>query len=840
MTGTVPALVGGFALRQFDLVPAALFSSAYGIVALLLTWRMWDRRWRSITLFEVVSLASERMVSMALRAICAANPSFESPGLTKYLQLTLALGYITFAFTLSKLLRAFLVGTTHPPYTQSEIPLSGLEVDDPRRRAQYRNINTLQLLPYFAGLILAIAETRHSYTDPDTSTNRAERIAAATAALVLLLSEAVEVVRFCRRPRMMKKEAKAVLWLGVLTALLLCPALYRIIILVPPSKIQTPNVEALTHAALNTAGDKAEFYIFHILPEWLGAVVMASVNTREVCSTGAWGDWRSKDPDPRKQEDEGAEKNGAWWQPWWLSWLWRRSEGKNRNPRDFEMVGSLGVLLLAVLLSFHVSSSPSTYSLTSSPLPTHVPTDEELDLGHPLFLEVREIERGLVQHQVGRWAKGFRRRYVYFPWEAWGTGWNNVFQEQLLNTHLAYLADRGYVFVDYIARDHPPFPDTLGNGTRHHLHIPMNAFTSGPTGGGSWGHTQDNSTRPRGVSHAWWNRVCAGREVEISTPRVNEEFGIGDATSGMERMQRWAEKLRGMQEECVKVVDGSPFDYPFMISTKPASIWPSFGNSPTLTAFAWSALVTRALIRNHALFLPPAEAIPGYLEAVLSWRLRFSPRPRPSLGSITDPFPLSSIRPLSILEPPISGLLGLHIRRGDYETHCRNLAEWKTPYNTWDYLGAPELHEHPEEIEEPYPHLPDFHSPTADNAAESINTHCFPAIPTILSKIQSLSSESTGFTPTQIYIATNAAPSFLSHLTSALSDALSIPPGRITSSFDMAKGLTREEKAVDQAVDMAVLVQSEMFVGNGWSSLTSNVVGMRLAGGRAVETSRFW
>ncbi|KAJ7759594.1 hypothetical protein B0H16DRAFT_1456862 [Mycena metata] len=72
-------------------------------------------------------------------------------------------------------------------------------------------------------------------------------------------------------------------------------------------------------------------------------------------------------------------------------------------------------------------------------------------LGHPSFNDIRLYERERPQHVPPRMLpKGDNR-------------------PRLLNTHLAYRAQRAYVFPNYIPRDHPAFPDILPNGTRHML-----------------------------------------------------------------------------------------------------------------------------------------------------------------------------------------------------------------------------------------------------------------------------------------------------------------------------------------------------------------------------------
>ena len=55
--------------------------------------------------------------------------------------------------------------------------------------------------------------------------------------------------------------------------------------------------------SLNSAGAKACFYVFHILPEWLGSLILFSTNLRQVFGTGPFGDWRKVD-----ETEEGRKK----------------------------------------------------------------------------------------------------------------------------------------------------------------------------------------------------------------------------------------------------------------------------------------------------------------------------------------------------------------------------------------------------------------------------------------------------------------------------------------------------------------------------------------------------
>ncbi|KAJ7921409.1 hypothetical protein B0H13DRAFT_1708194 [Mycena leptocephala] len=492
-------------------------------------------------------------------------------------------------------------------------------------------------------------------------------------------------------------------------------------------------------------------------------------------------------------------------------------------PRHVTRNKPLALILLALVLfsgfGYRTLNSQTQMYLHPVAPPAHV-----LALGHPTFEDVREYERTLPQHRMSSFSAKNRPRYLFFPWEAWGTGWNNVFQEQLLNTHLAYLANRGYVFVDYIPRDHPPFPDALPNGTRHPLHVPMNALTSGPTGGGSWGEGVD-PTIPRPISQRWWDVVCPPAQVvEVQMADLMRELDITDASTGEERMLLWAEKLRNMQAECVAVLGGTPFDFVFINTDKVVSIWRTYGNSPTLKEYAWSALITRALARNFALVSPhpPPRSLSPTLSRITN---------TPGAGSASAPYPLKAFFPYRASEPPIPGLLGLHLRRGDFERHCNSLVSWSANYNTWSQFGYPNFR-----ATGLYPQLPDYLDvPDGVSRANATHAHCWPTTDAIVERVRTVRAEAHGQDLRRVFIATNGEPEWVNELAARLrTDGWDL----VSSSMDME--LAPDEFSVSQAVDMGVLVAAETFIGSGFSSLSSNVVQLRLAGGRHANTTRFW
>ncbi|KAJ7264068.1 hypothetical protein B0H12DRAFT_1102754 [Mycena haematopus] len=430
------------------------------------------------------------------------------------------------------------------------------------------------------------------------------------------------------------------------------------------------------------------------------------------------------------------------------------------------------------------------------------------ELGHPAFTDIKIYEQNLPQLETLSRVTG-RPRYLFFPWASWGSGWNNIFQEQLLNTHLSYLSERAYVFPQYIPRDHPPFPDTLPNGTRYMLNIPMNAFVSGPTGGGPLSADGTDPLARRAIPAEGWDVVCPHAQVVVlNVHDTMRELEIDGSSEGEEIMTRWAAKLLAMTASCVSIEGGSVFDYMFTGSSRVLSIWPTYGDAPTLKYFAWSPLITAALFRNAHLF-SPSSSPPAYL----------APTSPP-------PYTFQSFHPLHTSEPPISGTLGIHVRRGDYENHCVFLADYGSSYNAWNALGTPGLNAS-------YPALPDyFDVPKGVSPHDAALAHCWPSADAIVDRARRVREGAQDLR--RIYISTNGDRAWVGNLTALLA----ADGWEAASSHDME--LTKEEQAVGQAVDMAVLTAAESFIGVGFSSLSSNVVQIRLAGGREAGSIHFW
>ena len=79
-------------------------------------------------------------------------------------------------------------------------------------------------------------------------------------------------------------------------------SVYRLIVM----RNKTPSLESTGPHSLNSTVSKTLFYIFHVSPEFLAALIIFAVNVRDVFGTGMYGDYRHKDPKPKTEADPSS------------------------------------------------------------------------------------------------------------------------------------------------------------------------------------------------------------------------------------------------------------------------------------------------------------------------------------------------------------------------------------------------------------------------------------------------------------------------------------------------------------------------------------------------------
>ena len=198
------------------------------------------------------------------------------------------------------------------------------------------------------------------------------------------------------------------------------------------------------------------------------------------------------------------------------------------------------------------------------------------------------------------------------------------------------------------------------------------------------------------------------------------------------------------------------------------SIWPYLSKSPVATHWGWSPIVYKAFRKNRHLFEPTTF-----------WRWLFNFQ-KENTSSV------------------ISGLLAIHVRRGDFKEHCAHLAEWGADWNAFN--SFPEF-------------LDKLDGPTdRGDTAELHIRRCYPSIEQIVDKVRQVRKEAAS--PLQyLYIMTNGQTPWVQELKSALAQNMSWD--RIGSSQDLE--LTWEQQFVAQSLDMYIAQRADVLIGNGVS-----------------------
>ncbi|KAF9064293.1 hypothetical protein BDP27DRAFT_1299073 [Rhodocollybia butyracea] len=430
--------------------------------------------------------------------------------------------------------------------------------------------------------------------------------------------------------------------------------------------------------------------------------------------------------------------------------------------------------------------------------------------GPPTYAKIRQFERELPQHNLDLpFPEGRTGRYVRFDNQVKMLGWNNVLNEVLMNAHLAYESKRSYVFQDYIWKpEYFPWPLP-----RYCIifrkwcapHTPLNAIIAGPTAGGPW---DPNDDAPRSISNEWFNVVCPLHERRIiDAYEVKQDI---EWLTGDQIFETWKRVLLDAPERCieVKAVRTKEHNFPQLFdlylwgSARVLPLWDSFSKSPTSRLLDSSPLAKSAVYRNEYLFLPQG--------------------PRPALPASRDPF---------------ERMLAMHVRRGDYKDACIDLAKWNSTFYSWNLLDV----------------LPDHFEASAGGGwgwnspenMEKYTEHCLPTLDAIVQKVRDSKDDfvnvgprgdgTTHRTLDVLYLLTNEESEWLDQLKETLRrDGWHT----IRTSRDLT--LDQEQRDVSMAVDMDIATRAAVFVGNGWSSFTSNIVHRRLVDGKEPITIRFF
>ncbi|KZT63933.1 hypothetical protein DAEQUDRAFT_815336 [Daedalea quercina L-15889] len=470
---------------------------------------------------------------------------------------------------------------------------------------------------------------------------------------------------------------------------------------------------------------------------------------------------------------------------WWSDDRPQRHAYELLPAAELVAVAAASVTVIALVLKLYRVASPA---LPLYPDPATLPPE----LLPPLYGRFHELELQLPQHQPDYPLAG-ERKYFHVNNTVLFSGWGNAMQELLLLHYLTYRAGRSFVFDNYTWNDDGS-QWSYNNGKIVPSQIPLSVQIQGPTVGAS---IPSDPYAPLAVIREHFQKECPNPTF-ITNEEVTGHLG-SQATTG-QIIDAWAEKLRSIDDPCIEMPRSSRsiFDiFVFGDAHRLLDVWPDFSASPMITQFGWSSLIELAFDTNRETISPSTALEPPlYARPFTSNRDRYTPLP---------------------------GLLALHIRRGDFEQHCKLLAHYSATFT--GYNAFPEL---PDRLDVPLPG-------DEEERIDAYRPHCYPDISEIVAKADEVRQSEAGRELRRVYVMTNGPAKWVEQLKRAL-----VRKGwdGVASSRDVV--VNKEQKYVEQAVDMLIGQRAQAFVGNGFSSLTGQIVMLRTANGFPMDSSRFF
>ena len=217
-----------------------------------------------------------------------------------------------------------------------------------------------------------------------------------------------------------------------------------------------------------------------------------------------------------------------------------------------------------------------------------------------------------------------------------------------------------------------------------------------------------------------------------------------------------------------------------MGSERLLDVMPDFFKSPVVTEFRWSPLIEGILRQNFE---------------------HFAPDGLPYSSSDNNPYPV------------IEGLLVMHIRRGDFEQHCKSLADWSATFTAFNQIQG---------ITDRFTVLP--RGPKGHLTKEGARAYqkaCYPSLQDIVQRVGEIRASESGKKLKNIYVMTNGKREWVAKLKEAFLAADHWD--NIASSRDLE--LNDEQQYVAQAADMLIGQRADVFIGNGVSRINKHIIG---------------
>jgi len=319
-----PAPVGGTAY-PVDFVPSIVLAVLYAFLLPLMLFRMFKRRSRNILLIGTVTFSIERIVIFALRAVQSRNEQRRfSHGLTTYMQISFAMGFIGIANDLVNIVRCILINPTYGSDIYYQSPAAATKgglfnppppgtPDQPKLRFWLRRLTDFLGLAFLAATVpgLIANSSYGSIFDDQSKADNTARLRYVSTAVALGMCVILLVVVGWSRIKFPENNRRSAAIISFVITLLAIVAIYRLSVM----HFKTTSLAA--PSPLNAPGAKAAFYVLHALPEWLAILILFLVNVRKFYGTGLAGDWRGHDMTAKEKKK-------------WDKWQAKRAEKKRK------------------------------------------------------------------------------------------------------------------------------------------------------------------------------------------------------------------------------------------------------------------------------------------------------------------------------------------------------------------------------------------------------------------------------------------------------------------------------------------------------------------------------
>jgi hypothetical protein len=303
------------------------------------------------------------------------------------------------------------------------------------------------------------------------------------------------------------------------------------------------------------------------------------------------------------------------------------------------------------------------------------------------------------------------------------------------------------------------------------------------------------------VRKEFYDVVCPKSERFIlSSQAIASTNSDGQWVMAQDSIDRWATILKSISARCVEIAEGEPiFNWPYVFialawrstnikdrmfhnTRNLMAVWPDLRQSPMITTLKWSPLVQEAYENNRAVFDSRAR--------------------RHTQSSIVRHPAIASIEHNEANSLIVPGLLALHIRRGDFDWHCRKESTARrTPFNAFNSFPGSQDQFTP----------PDW-SMSERDAWDAYRPRCFPTVDEIVAKVENVRQDNPSLH--SVYVLSNAPREWVDDLLSRLNQR---NPWYLMGGSRQLK-LTPEQRFIAQSIDMLIAQRAEVFIGNGVST----------------------